>query len=511
MNKRPDPADSGDYVLDAQGQPLLDRYGRPIRRRTSTPRIEPRDLPRQQSRQHNQPARPQPPRRADGHSGQGSRAAGARDPRLDPDQIRRRAAQARAEDGGKHRRTQGPAQPQTRAMPAAGAAGAAAQRPQRPHQGPAHPQEIPAQSARPRSAGHTRVNDPRFPPPGYQPGAPGQPGAGPRGHGVPPQRAPQRVQPQRRGAPPRRRKQRQRRRGCLRRPVTALLTVLLVLVGGLFIYGETKLNHTEVFAGLANRPSHSPSVNWLLVGSDSRAGLTAEQDAELSGGGAIEGQRTDTIMILHIPVIGKPTLVSIPRDSYVNVPGFGMQKINAAFAFGGAPLLVETVEQSTGVRINHYAEIGFGGFANIVDAAGGIELCPPEPIDDPMAGINVPAGCKTYQGPEALGYVRSRATANGDLDRVERQREFMGALMSRLRSPSVLLNPLRMMPVTDAAASAVTVADGDHSWNLAWLMLRVAFGMESETVPTEGSMSTDVGDVLLWNDAEAQELFQRLR
>ena len=99
-------------------------------------------------------------------------------------------------------------------------------------------------------------------------------------------------------------------------------------------------------------------------------------------------------------------MVSIPRDSYVEIPGYGSDKINAAFVEGGAPLLAQTVEQATGLRMDHYAEIGFDGFAVMVDAVGGVTMCPAEPIDDPLAGINLPAGCQELDGRSALGYVR---------------------------------------------------------------------------------------------------------
>ena len=125
-------------------------------------------------------------------------------------------------------------------------------------------------------------------------------------------------------------------------------------------------------------------------------------------------------------------MVSIPRDSYVPIPGHGEDKINAAFALGGAPLLAQTVEQATGLRLDHYAEIGFDGFAEMVDAVGGVTMCLPEPISDPLAGIDLPAGCQELDGRSALGYVRTRATPRADLDRMTNQRAVhVGADASR--------------------------------------------------------------------------------
>ena len=216
-------------------------------------------------------------------------------------------------------------------------------------------------------------------------------------------------------------------------------------------------------------------------------------------------------MLMHLPMRGKPTLVSIPRDSYVAVPGYGYDKINAAFAIGGPELLVETVEQNTGLRVDRYAEIGMGGLAGVVDAAGGVEICVAEPIDDPLANINLQPGCQTMDGATALGYVRTRATAQGDLDRVARQREFMTTLVERVLSPGVLLNPFRMARLLWVSPALLTVDSGDHVWNLARIVLALRGGLETETVPIGGFTDTEVGNVVLWDDAEAEALFARLR
>ena len=176
-------------------------------------------------------------------------------------------------------------------------------------------------------------------------------------------------------------------------------------------------------------------------------------------------------------------MVSIPRDSYVPIPDYGSDKINAAFSIGGPPLLAQTVEQATGLRIDHYAEIGFGGFAGLVDAVGGVTMCPAEPINDPLAGIDLPAGCQELDGRTALGYVRSRATARADLDRMVNQRQFMSALVDRAASPAVLLNPLRWYPMARAAADTITVDDGDHIWDLA----RLAWALRGDVIGSSPS------------------------
>src|SRR5699024_3038636 len=127
-----------------------------------------------------------------------------------------------------------------------------------------------------------------------------------------------------------------------------------------------------------------------------------------TGGSKITGQRTDSIMLLHLPESGKPTLVSIPRDSWVTVPGHGQNKINASFSIGGPKLLISTIEQSTGLRVDNYMEIGFGGFAGVVNAVGGVKMCLKQPVKDSYAHIDLPAGCQVLDGKNALGYVRSR-------------------------------------------------------------------------------------------------------
>ena len=150
------------------------------------------------------------------------------------------------------------------------------------------------------------------------------------------------------------------------------------------------------------------------------------------GTGGDVGARTDTIMVLHMGD-GKPTLMSIPRDSYVNIPGHGMNKINAAYNFGGPQLLAKTIEQLTGIRIDHYAEIGFGGFDTLVDAVGGVNICIDQSLRDPKAGLNLTKGCHDLNGQQALGLVRTRAFPNADLERVVTALEAAAARSAKAR------------------------------------------------------------------------------
>jgi LCP family protein required for cell wall assembly len=293
-----------------------------------------------------------------------------------------------------------------------------------------------------------------------------------------------------------------------------VLLVLVLLVVGFAVYLDRSLNRVDALADYPGRLGDTPGTNWLIVGSDSRAGLDTEQQAQLSTGSAQDagGQRTDTIMLLHVPSGGGPsTLVSIPRDSYLPIPGYGQDKVNAAFTLGGPTLLVQTVEEATGLHLDHYAEVGFGGFAGIVDAVGGVNLCLDQAIDDPLAGINLQPGCQDLTGPEALGFVRTRYTfANADLTRVQNQRKFLTALLDKATSPTTLLNPFRSLPLATSATGALTVDSGDHLWNLAGLAWAVRGDLVTTTVPVGGFEDTDSGNALLWDQTKASQFFGAL-
>lgn len=342
-----------------------------------------------------------------------------------------------------------------------------------------------------------------------------------RGSGPPPPpvvpgshpRAPHQSQPPSRPVAPGRK--RSKRRWGRRVALTLLICALLAAAGivGGAVWFDTKLHREPVLADYPGRPGAGRGTNWLLVGSDSRQGLTAEQQQDLSTGGDIGTGRTDTILLVHVPALGSSaptTMVSIPRDSYVPIPGHGKDKINSAFAMGGATLLTQTVEQATGLRLDHYAEIGFSGFAALVDALGGITVCPTAPISDPLAGIDLPAGCQKLEGRAALGYVRSRDTPRADLDRMVNQRHFMSALLHRASSPSVWLNPFRWYSVPRAAADALTVDQGDHVWDLARLGWALHGSPTSVTVPIGEFSSGDSGAVVVWNHDAAGKLFDAL-
>ncbi|WP_085995315.1 LCP family protein [Nocardia testacea] len=308
-------------------------------------------------------------------------------------------------------------------------------------------------------------------------------------------------------APPPRRPRRKRHIG--RWFLVILLALLALLVYGV-VELDGSLTRIDALPDYEDRVGNTAGTNWLLVGSDSRAGLSEEETSGLATGGEVGDPRTDTIILVHVPPSGRTTLVSLPRDSYVDIPGYGQDKLNAAFAFGGAPLLTQTVETATGLHIDHYAEIGFAGFAGVVDALGGIDICVPQAIDDPLAGIDLPAGCQELNGPQALGFVRSRATALADIDRMNNQRLFLSALLEKATSPATLANPFALWPMAGNVADSLTVDKGDHIWDLARLAWALRGDTLATTVPVGGFTDTDSGNVLLWADPDAGRFFEAL-
>lgn len=281
-----------------------------------------------------------------------------------------------------------------------------------------------------------------------------------------------------------------------------MLVLILTLGVVTAMWADSKLQRIDALDDYPGRIGNTPGTLTLLVGTDSRAGLTPEQQAQLSTGSESDagGKRTDTMMLVYTPRQGDQTLlISLPRDMLVDIPGYGQNKLNAAYTFGGPPLLAQTLEQQTGARIDHYAEIGFGGFAGVVDAIGGVDICIEEPINDPLAGLDLAAGCQTLAGPQALGFVRTRhGFAEQDLQRVRNQRQFLGALMRKTMQPSNLLNPFTALPLLESTAEAVTVDTGDHIWNLASVMWKLRGDPLTVTAPHDGMASGSVGSYLVW-------------
>lgn len=257
------------------------------------------------------------------------------------------------------------------------------------------------------------------------------------------------------------------------RIVMVLVLLWVAYLVAVPIYAWTKVTKVD-FEPKADRPADQPGTTYLMVGSDSRAGLTKEQRKEYATGNA-SGQRTDTIMLLHTGS-GPNLLMSIPRDSLVDIPGHGTTKINAAYAYGyadggasgGAKLLVRTIEENTGIRIDQYVEVGLGGVVDMVDAVGGITICPTTAMRDKLAGLNVKKGCQEADGKTALAFARSRHTSNlGDLDRAKHQREVVSAVGKKVLSPWTVINPFRYWGVNMAIPDSFAFGEGMSTFGAA--------------------------------------------
>ena len=231
--------------------------------------------------------------------------------------------------------------------------------------------------------------------------------------------------------------------------------IVTILVGGLWWWVDSRITDVDALSGAPDTPGQT----YLIVGSDSREGWADD--------GTV-GARTDTIMLVHQPVSGPPALISIPRDSYVEIPGNGSNKINAAFAFGGPQLLVQTVENLTGLTIDRYVEVGFLGVTNIVDALGGVELCYDSDVNDPYSTLVWQAGCHEADGATALAFSRMRyADPDGDIGRTERQQQVVSAVANGVLSPSTVWNPRRFFGVASAGLDAFRVSAGTGALDLA--------------------------------------------
>ncbi len=259
--------------------------------------------------------------------------------------------------------------------------------------------------------------------------------------------------------------------------LAAVLALVLAWPVGLAVWANGKIQHAPALSGAPG----TPGTTYLLAGSDSRGDGGIPQDGTV-------GARTDTIMVLDVPPSGPTSLISLPRDTYVDIPGHGHAKLNAAFAYGGPALLVSTVESITGLTIDHYVEIGLGGLEKIVDAVGGVQLClsPPVdkvdfPVNDPDSGLVWAApGCQTVDGQVALAYSRMRkADREGDIGRARRQQRVIAALTTTIASPSLVLHPSEQIALIDAGTGALVLSDGSSALDLA----RMALAFRSATGP----------------------------
>ncbi|MFD8211841.1 LCP family protein [Streptomyces sp. NPDC059695] len=266
----------------------------------------------------------------------------------------------------------------------------------------------------------------------------------------------------------------------------------------------------------------SAARNILLIGSDTRAGEGNRKYGRDKG-----TQRSDTTILLHLAA-GKSsaTAVSLPRDLMVTIPSCRtadgtrtreqFAQFNWAFEFGGTACTIRTVEKLTGIRVDHHMVIDFRGFKKMVDAVDGVEVCLKEPVDDPDAKLKLPAGRQTLHGEQALGFVRARKSlGNGsDTERMDRQQQFLGALVNKVQSDGVLLNPTRLYPVLDAATKAITTDPGLDSLKDLYDLARSMRAIPAEkvqflTVPRRSYRLDANRDELV--QPAASDLFRQLR
>ncbi len=288
-----------------------------------------------------------------------------------------------------------------------------------------------------------------------------------------------------------------------------VVVALIATVAGSYFWVDGKLHRTITLPAFAGT---SAGTNWLITGSDSRQGLSRTEIDKLHVGFNFGTLNSDSIMLLHMGG-PKPVLISIPRDSYVTIPGHGQNKINAALGIGGAPLLIKTVESVTGLRIDHYMGIGFGGLVSVVNTVGGVRICLPNAINDSFSGVNLSKGCHNLNGAQSLSFVRDRHSfATSDLQRIQNQRAFLKALLNKATSPGVYLNPFTAFPFASTAAGSISVDKGTGLYDL----IQAAFALrnpETGTVPIANPalFTANAGEAVEWDQAGAQALFGALK
>ena len=323
-------------------------------------------------------------------------------------------------------------------------------------------------------------------------------------------------------------------RGAGPRWVSVLATVVASIVfatsvGGwaLATYYDGQIARIPGLGGLLAHNNPDGPLTILVAGSDSRQGLNQSQKHSLHTGSAT-GQRSDTMMLVHVSADrSQVTVVSLPRDSWVKIPAYtdasgtkhqaSMNKLNAAYSYGGAPLLIKTVNENTGVSIDHYVEVGFSGVITMVDALGGVNVCLPTAVDDRRSGLVLPAGRSHVDGQMGLAFVRARyIDPTADLGRMQRQQQFLGSMFKQATSAGVLLNPVKLDRFLRAALSSVTTDDGldrDSIMNLAAdLQGLKPKDIRFLTVPIkDAGYTTPAGEAVLWDKKKADAVFTAMQ
>ncbi|GII82701.1 LytR family transcriptional regulator [Sphaerisporangium siamense] len=312
------------------------------------------------------------------------------------------------------------------------------------------------------------------------------------------------------------RRTRRARAGARAVTITGALSAMVLAGSGVLWFLSTYATSQikSVKAGTAGSDPRG-AMNILLVGVDKRDDLTRQEQNRLHLGREV-GQRSDTMMVIHLSEDhSKVTVVSLPRDSWVDIPGKGSHKINSAYSAGGAPLAVRTVQNATGLTINHYVEVNVLGFIRVVDALGGVSVCTPVAIDDQHTGFKLQPGTYELDGAKALFYARTRATARSDLDRIDRQQQVISALLHRALSGGTLANPGKLTGLVGSALKTLTV-DEELSKDLLGLANQLKDVSTDDvaftTVPlADVNYRAPTGEsAVLWDKVAARDLFRRI-
>ncbi|MEU5986755.1 LCP family protein [Streptomyces sp. NPDC047434] len=292
---------------------------------------------------------------------------------------------------------------------------------------------------------------------------------------------------------------------------------------GTYAWASSRMRNEVDLSKVIERPAEGDCTTYLIVGSDSREGMSAEEKKKLHTGSAA-GKRTDSMMILAACGSGN-TMISLPRDSWVTIPSFvgsesgkkytarGATKLNAAYAMDGPELLVRTVEFNTGLRIDHYAEIGFAGFANIVDALGGVDMNIEKGFKDKNSGADFQAGEQTLNGEQALAFVRTRyAFAQSDLARTKNQQKFLSALANQAATPGTILNPFKLYPTLGAGLDTLIVDKDMSLYDLG----KMFFAMKGINGGDGKSMNMPISGTapqgsLKWDMPKVKQLVQQIQ
>ena len=291
--------------------------------------------------------------------------------------------------------------------------------------------------------------------------------------------------------------------------IVIVLALIAARVAWLWNDVSSQLHRVDALSGAADTPGET----WLIVGSDARGGVIQDDT---------EGARADSVMLLHKAENGQTSLISLPRDTFVDIPEYGENKINAAYSFGGPKLLVQTVEKLSGLTVDHYVEVGMTGVSQMVDAVGGVDVCLDYDVADEDSGLvwdTSQGKCQTVDGTKALAYSRMRKLdPTGDVGRGLRQRAVISAVVSKAASPTTVISFSRQDALVDAGTNALTVDENAGTMSIARMVLafRSASGDSLTGAPPIENTAyspedADIGETVLLQDTTAPDFFSKLR